>query len=888
MNNKILLYTENHTEACEIAISISDNKLDKSNKYKIITTGFDWNNITIFWWQWEYGHYKNTTELGIEYTLEALPILPKENIYKEEKNMLINHSLELLKDDSFDLIIFSWDSSRLGLDKFKRLYLSSLSTLRIEYIWKWDTSKNELRKLWKNRLLGHDKLISWEIIDGLIKSARIRNKINWKIAMNFSQLFTLYSQLINGKYINFNISENIIPTLNIIYTRDKQIRKHKDKVQYKLETNFAEWFKWYLKWTHNKNELLKINTLIIDINVWIVKDVISKETEVQSPYGLNWTTIKLSIKLNSTPKRIIDKIEEMHYIDWIMSYPRVESKYISTNNYESLKQTILFLFNSIWSIPKEYVKSVNYIVKNNFHTTIPIVNNNKVIDWHWALHIKVVKWDISKKKILTLIKWNDFKSKIFKRILDNNLGFFLPSIINKKIKIEIQVWDYIFISEENFIINNEYNKLNNLEEISYLQNIIRWDIINIDYLSMLKVKSKKLILINTDSIFKYMKLPNLVNKEVSEKDVNNSSQDNSSGLWQKWYRDIVIEHMIRDEYIYVDSNNLYITEKWYHLMNIVDNKTKNTEIQTIIEKDIKKIIYYNNQNDYINLNNKVDSYIRYITNNIIDDTVVKNEKEKNSKKKVLIELKSKEWYNLYMKKDKKISWHFYVTSDDNIWINGYPLYYYKYDPIKKKVIDNIKICNTKNLCPKCSSKMNIFESPNNNKLYIECIQRKHNDCKFVCLYNIKNDTIVHNIKYRNDIRCKKCNWRTHLIKSTVNNNYYAKCEFNNNNKNDCNFFKEYDIVKWEYLKPLYMRNASATGLIYNNKEIYENEKTFLSMDWEITIWKDIWWKKINITILKELISDWKTKNIVKWFISQKGNIFSARLKIEGDKIKYHF
>jgi hypothetical protein len=62
--------------------------------------------------------------------------------------------------------------------------------------------------------------------------------------------------------------------------------------------------------------------------------------------------------------------------------------------------------------------------------------------------------------------------------------------------------------------------------------------------------------------------------------------------------------------------------------------------------------------------------------------------------------------------------------------------------------------------------MNVFKSPKNEELYIECNKRKSNVCNFVSSYNIKNDTIIdNNIVYIDNLLCEDCKGRVYIRKS---------------------------------------------------------------------------------------------------------------------------
>ncbi len=74
------------------------------------------------------------------------------------------------------------------------------------------------------------------------------------------------------------------------------------------------------------------------------------------------------------------------------------------------------------------------------------------------------------------------------------------------------------------------------------------------------------------------------------------------------------------------------------------------------------------------------------------------------------------------------------------------------------------------------------------------------------------------------------------------------------------------------------------------KDIIENNKSYYCEDWQncgFSIWKQICGKKINDTIIRELLEKGKTKEI-KGFKSKQGKTFSASLVIEENKVKLNY
>jgi hypothetical protein len=185
--------------------------------------------------------------------------------------------------------------------------------------------------------------------------------------------------------------------------------------------------------------------------------------------------------------------------------------------------------------------------------------------------------------------------------------------------------------------------------------------------------------------------------------------------------------------------------------------------------------------------------------------------------------------------------------------------------------------------------MNVFKSEKNNKYYIECFNRKWWTCSFFWLYDINSDSIINNFWDYLDIKCELCESKLVLIKSNKNWKFYAVCEKNTKKFDDkCKFIKEYDRNKNTFMLPKYMDWAKSSWLFFDWKELFENDKTLFTLDWDITFWKNIWWIEINLSIFKELLEEGLTKGVINWFISKSWNKFNAKLKLEWKMIRYAF
>lgn len=891
----ILVFAEKAGDWKEIARSLTDWEVRKKWINSVEVDWFDWNNITVFWWAGHFLNLKNPKDLGYERHYKNLPYEIEIDDFKadlsfEGKNELLKSSIELLKSEKYELLVFAWDAWREWLVIMDRIYKESWSTLPIEYIWKNDSSKDEVRKLWKKRLKWEDELNWWEKINGLKKAWNLRALADWKLGMNLSTIDSIYYKALNSDYLKFRIWRVITPTLNMILHRENQILEFKKERLYYLEWEVQNiWsFKYVQRKDENKSYTSKTKEKLEEVYLDIINEkkieitgVENKKTKIKPSYWLNWANIKMAKKLWISPKKVLCLIDEMYNIDWILSYPRVESRYITQDELTKIIDIIKFLEKNLSKIEPQYGRVIKYIVWNDFKTTIPIVNEKKVIEWHGAFHIKQSKWEVSRNKILEVLNSDGNKWRIYRKVLENNLWFFLPECENVQTKFTGKCKNHEFENVVNYTEKLGYRILD-LEWIEYkpehIDKLTEWTEVKLNNLEIKHTFTKAPDRVSVDSILLYMCHPEKLFKDINEKEVY-KILDRSEWIWQPATRENIIENIITEKYVEVKKWLFYVTDSGRKVLEYADNNIKSITITAKMESLLRKVSETNSDQCQQELLSIIDEIIEKNINWKLNNEVRKRIDESLICEE-LIE-KSPEGFKLFVKKSSK--WFYYAYSKDDIWKNGKPKFYSKYDYMNKKIISE-DICDTKIKCKICWNWCVVRRNNKNDSLYVQCRKRLYWECDFISSYSLDKDEAIENwiIDW---ISCKKCWGEVRSIVSKKDWTKYAVCK---KWKDICNYIEPYNSEKWEIETDFMPKNMELWELKYNWEETYENSRLLKTRDWWLIIWKEMCWLKLSRNQIKELLENWISKKEIEWFTSKRWTKFNAKLKINQWKVEFIF
>ncbi|SCJ99280.1 DNA topoisomerase 3 [uncultured Clostridium sp.] len=306
-----------------------------------------------------------------KWAMETLPMLPKNmklTVLKKTGKQYNEVKRQMNRDDVSEIVIATdagregelvarWIIEKAGIKKpIKRLWISSQTTKAI--------------------LEGFSNLKPGKEYENLYKAAVCRAEADWLVGLNVTRALTC-------KY-NAQLSAGRVqsPTLAMIVNREEEIRSFKPKAYYTIEgaSNGVT-----LNWVNKDNngrifDEEYANKIFKKINneSGEITNIIEKDKKQFSPTLYDLTELQRDCnKLwGFSAKQTLSIMQRLYENHKILTYPRTDSRYISTDIVPTLKDRL----NSI--AIGEYRIVAQELMKNKISGHKGFVDNSKVSDHH--------------------------------------------------------------------------------------------------------------------------------------------------------------------------------------------------------------------------------------------------------------------------------------------------------------------------------------------------------------------------------------------------------------------------------------------------------------------------------------------------------------------------
>lgn len=315
------------------------------------------------------------SDISSSWNLNDYPFIPTTFNYKPSDEAYLKKQLSiirnLLKDSKS--VINALDADREGSLIFYELKKMLNISLPIKRLWANTQTEDGIRK----------ELANLYDDDGKIESSGIvRQHIDWIIGINLTTLYTLKLK----SRTPIKIGRVVLPTLFLIYSRNKEINSFVPSSSYSLFSNFKsdsfehvfQYYKDDQLQFDTKDELQAIGSSIVSKNGCISS--ISRKYVKQSAEKLfSLTDLQSHITAshqNFTASKVLD-IAQSLYEKGVTSYPRTESRYLHTAMINDVNSILLKIKNSCYSEGAD----PSLI---NFHTNLSVFND-KLVDSHFAI-----------------------------------------------------------------------------------------------------------------------------------------------------------------------------------------------------------------------------------------------------------------------------------------------------------------------------------------------------------------------------------------------------------------------------------------------------------------------------------------------------------------------
>lgn len=374
------------------------------------------------------------------WNLEDLPMLPKQFklvvIPKTSKQFKAVKEQMLRKDVSEIIIatdagregelVARWIIEKVGVKKpIKRLWISSVTDKAIQQ--------------------GFKTLKDGRNYDNLYSSAIARSEADWIVGMNATRAFTTKhnAQLSCGRVQT--------PTLAMIAKREEEIKQFKPKTYYGL-TAISQGIKW--TWQDGKSKDIKtfneerIGQLFKSLQGQSaqIEKVAKTEKKVYAPglYDLTELQRDANRMFGFSAKETLSIMQKLYEHHKVLTYPRTDSRYISTDIVETLPERL----KAVAIGP--YRAVANQLLKGKLVTNKSFVDDKKVSDHHAI---------IPTEQTALLTDLSDKERKIFDLVVKRFLAVLSKPFVYEQTTLTAKIGSETFVAKGKRVLSLGFKEI---------------------------------------------------------------------------------------------------------------------------------------------------------------------------------------------------------------------------------------------------------------------------------------------------------------------------------------------------------------------------------------------------------------------------------------------
>ncbi|MBU5454245.1 type IA DNA topoisomerase [Caproiciproducens sp. MSJ-32] len=395
---------------------------------------------------WAFGHLlqlfdaKDYDESMISWKMEKFPFIPGEFKYKIKSNGYDRNSIDkgaekqinviksLINRDDVDGIISATDYDREGQIIADELFIYLNVKKPIYRLLLNEWTEEEVKK-------GMEKLKLNIEMKPLQDAGMSRQLADWIIGINLTSVTTLRYAAATKERKTLNIGRVLLPTLKIIYDRDKEIENFKASSYYKLTAKFKSaaniefdsiYYEKNSEKFEDKSYLDKISKLLVNKSGIVVDKEVEKKKEYPQPlFNLSNLQGYITSKYKGWTSDKVLKIAQSLYEKKFITYPRTASVVLE----ESLETRAKKVLNTL-------KKGLPYEKEIKFTKNKRVFDNSKV-----ESHSAIIPTYIIPNKLTA------DEEKVYTAIKNRFIMQFMPLAEFEETKIIIKVNDENIIGE---------------------------------------------------------------------------------------------------------------------------------------------------------------------------------------------------------------------------------------------------------------------------------------------------------------------------------------------------------------------------------------------------------------------------------------------------------
>lgn len=531
-----------------------------------------------------------TQEWGKPWKKEVLPMIPSEWKYKVINPHVYSSVKSAWSSKRYDIVINAGDAGKEGQLIQMLVYRFLGVNVPILRLWTDDNTEKSIIKALQN-------LKPNEEYDNLTQSAYLRLFADWLVGMNFSRAASLALDRSSA------VGRVMTSTLGMIVAREKEIKSFVPLPYFELEAIFTktdatvykaklvnpeEYEKKPSPYAYLSNmELAKITQDLSDVTSATVVDVNQKDTESAAPHLMNLTDLQkeCSRKYGYTPEKTLDYTQSLYDKKYV-SYPRTESRFITTEKAEEIPELLKQLYNygETKSFAEKILRNPDNIA--NVLKSKKYVDNKKVCDHPALLPTGVIPKDLSEQE-----------RNVYNLIIKRLFALFLPVCITSTITILTEMQkggnSYTYKSSDTVMLclgwKELYAKDSDFEKIgesSRLENISKGDVVSYTETSLKEKETTPPARYNEASLLTAMET---AGKKLTDEELVKIMNE-VSGLGTPATRAEIIAKLFRCDYITKKGKTIYPTQQGFDLCTALSGHSiTSPELTALWEQKLKAV-----------------------------------------------------------------------------------------------------------------------------------------------------------------------------------------------------------------------------------------------------------------------------------------------------------
>ncbi|RDY24555.1 DNA topoisomerase III [Romboutsia maritimum] len=508
------------------------------------------------------------------WNMDDLPILPKylKTVVIKKSSKQFNTVKTLLNREDVTEVVIATDAGREG-----------------ELVARWIIEKSHIKKplkrLWissstdKAIKEGFSKLKEGKEYDNLYYSAIARAEADWIVGINATRALTTKhnAQLSCGRVQT--------PTVGMILKREEEIRNFKPKDYYGIQIDAIKGnsdlkFTWHDKKNNstssfNKEKIEEISNKIQNKDIEVV-EVIKSDKKKYSPALYDLTELQRDANkiFGYSAKETLSIMQKLYEHHKVLTYPRTDSRYLTSDIVETLKDRIKAVNVS------DYSKVCNKLLKTKINANKSFVDNSKVSDHHAIIPTeeKVFLGDLSEKE-----------RRIYDLVVKRFLSVLCPPFEYTQTMVKAKIEDEDFTAKGNKIVSlgwkETYKDLEDEETYESMPMVKEKDVLKVTKVKVNAGKTNPPSYLNEGTLLTAME---------------------KNGLGTVATRADIIEKLFNSFLIEKKGKDIYITSKGRQLLDLVPVDLKTPELTATWEKKLldiskgklNKSAFINDMKDY--------------------------------------------------------------------------------------------------------------------------------------------------------------------------------------------------------------------------------------------------------------------------------------------------